>query len=101
MAWDQSYINTRSNWSYTEPTPPSWGLDYEQEEICRRLEKLEDELEFHQSTLEKSLKKIKTILNQPISTQILNQDQETYQLSQVEIEDTQISHQMLSYNVSH
>ena len=41
--WDQSYTCTQSDWSYTEPTPPSWGLDYEQEEMCRRLDKLEDE----------------------------------------------------------
>ena len=39
LAWDQSYINTQSNQSCTEPTPPSWGLDYEQEEMCRRLTK--------------------------------------------------------------
>ena len=56
--------------------------------MCRRLDKLEDGLEFYQSTLEKSLK-IETLLNQPISIKTLDQDQEAHQLSQVEVEDTQ------------
>jgi len=79
-ALDQAYTNT-SNWSYTEPTPPSWGLDYEQEKMCRLLDKLEDKLESHQSSLEKSLERIEALLNQSISTQTFDQVQETYQLS--------------------
>ena len=39
--------------------------------------------------MEKSLERILTFLNQLISTQTLDQDQETHQLSQVEVEDTQ------------
>ena len=46
-AWDQSYTKTPSNWSYTEPIPPSWGLNYEQKEMCRLLNKLEAKLESH------------------------------------------------------
>ena len=57
--------------------------------MCRLLDKLKDKIESHQSTLKKSLNRIETLLNQPISTQTLDQDQETHQLSQVEMEDTQ------------
>ena len=53
--------------------------------MCRLLDKLES----HQSSLEKSLERIETLLSQLISTQTLGQDQETHQLSQVEVENTQ------------
>ena len=57
--------------------------------MCRLIDKLEDKLEFHQSSLEKSLERIKTLINQPILTQTFDQDQNTNQLSQVEVENTQ------------
>jgi len=52
--------------------------------MCRLIDKLES----HQGSLKKSLKKIATLLNQP-STQTLDQDQETHQLLQVEVKETQ------------
>jgi len=57
--------------------------------MSRLLDKLEDKLESTQSSLQKSIKRIATLLNQLISTQTLDQDQETYELSQVEMENTQ------------
>ena len=57
-AWDQSHTNSQSNWSCTEPPPPSWGFDNEHEKLMSTLEK---SFESMQQTM------VKTNYNAPIS----------------------------------
>ena len=39
FSWDQSYQNSQSNWSYTEPSLPSWRFDNKHKELKSTLEK--------------------------------------------------------------
>jgi len=90
-AWDQSYTNSQSNWSYTELSPPSWGFDNEHEKMRRTLESLESDQRMIESyvRMEALIDKIMTHLNQTISTLNSDQVQEIHQLSQVEFNNNQ------------
>ena len=89
-SWDQSY---QSNWSYTEPSLPSWGFDNRNEDLQGTLEKSIEIMQqcilqnnqLNQELIETSARRdmhfdeITNYLNQPASTPIPDQSQEFHQ----------------------
>ena len=94
---DQLYQNSQSNWSYTEPSPLSWGFDNDHEKVMSTVEESFEStqqtiVETNQQLIEACahMDKIITNLNQPFSTTSPDQVQEFHNFSQIKFNGNQV-----------